>query len=92
MFLLFPAQIVPMGRADFEFLGRAVIEFVVKTLILSAALAMAGGVGLYVLFTFETTWALPALASWLTLVLLAVLATFVMQFAFRRFAVAETID
>jgi hypothetical protein len=39
-----------------------------------------------------TTLVLPGLASWLTLTLIGLLTLVALQFAFRRFAVAETID
>lgn len=90
--LLFPAKIVPMGRADFEFLGRAIVEFIVKTFIIIIALTMAFGVGAVTFMALKTTWVLPAVAGWLTLTFLGGLATIVMQYAFRRFVVAEVFD
>lgn len=92
IFLLFPAKPVPMGRADFEFLGRSLIEFILKAVVLLVAVSLAFGVGVYTLMTLKTTLVLPGLASWLTLALIAGLATIVMQFAFRRFVVAEAFD
>ena len=92
IFLLFPAKLVPMGRADFEFLGRSLIEFILKTVVILVALSLATGVGGFTFMTLRTTLVLPGLASWLALTSLAGLATIVMQFAFRRFVVAEAYD
>lgn len=90
--LLFPAKIVPMGRADFEFLGRSIVEFIVKTCIVIVSLSVAFGVGVYTFMALGTTWVLPAVAAWITLTLIASLATIAMQYAFRRFVVAESFD
>lgn len=92
IFLLFPAKPVPMGRADFEFLGRSLIEFIVKAAVILFAVSLAFGVGVFTFMTLRTTLVLPGLASWLTLTLIGGLATIVMQFAFRRFVVAEAFD
>ena len=92
IFLLFPAKLVPMGRADFEFLGRALVEFIVKIIIITIGLSVAAGVGVFTFMMLRTTWVLPGVASWLTLALIGALATIIMQYAFRRFVVAETFD
>jgi len=92
IFLLFPAKLVPMGRADFEFLGRSLIEFIMKTIVILVAVALAIGVGVFALMTLGSTLVLSGLASWLSLTLIAGLATIVMQYAFRRFVVAEAFD
>ncbi|MDU8944691.1 putative ABC exporter domain-containing protein [Ovoidimarina sediminis] len=90
--LLFPTKLVAMGRADFEFLGRSIVEFIAKTIFVFAAMAVSGAVGLVTFKMMETTLVLPGLASWLTLMLIGLLTLVALQYAFRRFAVAETID
>jgi hypothetical protein len=90
--LLFPIKLVPMGRADFEFLGRSIVEFIAKTVFVFAAMAVSGAVGLVAFIVMGTTLVLPGIASWLTLTLIGLLTLVALQFAFRRFAVAETID
>ena len=90
--LLFPTKLMGMGRADFEFLGRAIIEFIAKTIFILAAVAASGAVGLFAFNTVGTTLVLPGLASWLTLTLIGLLTLVALQYAFLRFAVAETID
>ena len=92
VFLLFPAKLIPMGRADFEFLGRSLLEFIVKTVIILFAMSVAVGVGAFALMTLKTTLVLTGVASWLTLTLFGGLTTIVMQYAFRRFVVAEAFD
>ncbi len=92
IFLLFPAKLVPMGRADFEFLGRALVEFIVKIIIILLAVSVAVGVGAFTFMRLSPTLVLAGVASWSTLTLIGGLATVVMQYAFRRFVVAETFD
>jgi hypothetical protein len=92
IFLLFPAKPVPMGRADFEFLGRSLIEFIMKTVVILVAVSLAFGVGVLTFMTLRSTLVLPGLAGWLTLTLIGGLATIMMKHAFRRFVVAETFD
>ena len=90
--LLFPTKLMGMGRADFEFLGRAIIEFIAKTIFILAAMAASGAVGLFAFNTVGTTLVLSGLASWLTLTFIGLLTLVALQYAFLRFAVAETID
>ena len=90
--LLFPTKLVAMGRADFEFLGRSIVEFIAKTLFVFAAMGASGAVGLVVFNLMGTTLVLAGLASWLTLTLIGCLTLVALQSAFRHFKVAETID
>ena len=90
--LLFPTKLVAMGRADFEFLGRSIVEFIAKTIFIFAAIMASGAMGLFTLRKIGNSLVLPGIASWLTLAVIGLLALVAMQFAFRRFAVAETID
>lgn len=92
IFLLFPAKLVPMGRADFEFLGRSLIEFILKMVVILIAVALALGVGVFTIMSLGGTLVLAGLVSWVSLALIAGLAVFVMQVAFRRFVVAEAFD
>ena len=90
--LLFPTKLVAMGRADFEFLGRSIVEFIAKTIFVVASMAASGAVGLVTFKMMGATSVLPIAASWLTLTLIGLLTSVALQYAFRRFAVAETID
>ena len=91
-FLLFPAKLIPMGRADFEFLGRTLVEFITKMIIVVLGVALAVVVASFTAALLKTTGLIPLVASWLTLALIGVLATVMMQWAFRRFVVAEAFD
>ena len=90
--LLFPTKLVAMGRADFEFLGRSIVEFIAKTIFVFASMAASGAVGLVTFKMMGATLVLTGVASWLTLTLIGLLTLVAMQYAFRRFAVAETVD
>ncbi|MEM6891710.1 MAG: hypothetical protein AAF636_26855 [Pseudomonadota bacterium] len=90
--LLVPTKLVAMGRADFEFLGRSIVEFIAKTIFVFTAVVASGAIGLVTSRMIGTTLVLPGLASWLTLSSIGLLTLVAMQCAFRRFAVAETID
>lgn len=90
--LLFPIKLVPMGRADFEFLGRSLVEFIAKAIVILAAAGASAAVGLYTLLTIGASLFPSVLAGWVTLTLIGLLMLVVMQYAFRRFAVAETVD
>ncbi|MCY4334447.1 MAG: hypothetical protein OXC60_07205 [Litoreibacter sp.] len=90
--LLFPTKLVAMGRADFEFLGRSIVEFIAKTVFIFAALTAAFAIGMFALKTMGTSLVLSGMASWLMLTVIGLLTLAALQFAFRRFAVAETID
>jgi hypothetical protein len=63
-----------------------------KSVVLILAVSLAVGVGIATYMAIKTTWVLPGLAGWVTLFLLAGLATILMQFAFKRFVVAESFD
>ena len=90
--LLFPIKLVAMGRADFEFLGRSIVEFIAKTIFIFVALAAAGAAGFFIFKVMGTSLVVAGLVSWLTLTFIGLLTLVALQFAFRRFAVAETID
>jgi len=90
--LLFPTKLIAMGRADFEFLGRSIVEFIAKSIFVFVALAVSGAVGLLTTRLTGTTLVFPGVATWFTLTLIGLLTVAALQLAFRRFAVAETID
>ena len=89
--LLFPTKLVAMGRADFEFLGRSIVEFLAKTAFIFAAITASIFVGILFRLT-RSEWIIPGIAGWITLTLIGLLTLAALQYAFRRFAVAETID
>ena len=90
--LLFPTKLVAMGRADFEFMGRSLVEFIAKTILVFVALALSGAAGVVTYIALQSGWVLAGVAGWLTLTVLGLLTLVAMQSAFRRFAVADTIE
>lgn len=91
IFLFFPANLLPVGRVDFEFLGRTLVDFIAKTIIIVTAMATSSAAGYAALQASGNAWAWFALASWLVLALLALLTVPLLAFAFRRFRVSQTI-
>lgn len=92
VYLLFPTKLVAMGRADFEFLGRSIVEFIAKSILILAAIAASGTVGIFMFKKFGLNLFLAGLTSWVTLTVFGFLTLAALQLAFNRFAVAETID
>ena len=92
VFLLFPSKLVPVGRVDFDFIGRNLVEFVLKTFIVFTVIAIARSVGIAAqrftgefFFTFGIT-------SWLMLTYCAAMFIPMMAWAFRRFNVSDAIE
>ena len=92
MFLLVPSRPVPVGRVDFEFMGRTVAEYIGKSIILVAIVAAAIAVGVNVLHVTNHTLSLAVGAS--IAVLLGCLVVFLAlcALAYRNFEVTETVE
>jgi len=91
VFLLFPARPVPVGRVDFEFMGRTVAEYFGKATVMIAAIAVSGAIGLKVLTGLDGSVVLSLLVSWLVLAGVALSLIGLGGLAFRRFNVSETV-
>jgi hypothetical protein len=89
IFLLLPARPVPVGRVDFEFMGRTLAEYFGKVAILIATVAAAAALGLKVLGATGEVHAALATA-WLTLAAPGVVLVGLCALAFRRFQVSDT--
>ena len=89
LFLLFPTPLVPVGRVDFDFLGRTLVEFMVKTTLLIGACALAAGAGMKVLDMTERSWPAFAGVAWFSLALMALLMLPLLSWAFERFDVSR---
>ena len=89
LFLLFPTPLVPVGRVDFDFLGRTMVEFMVKTTLLIGACALAAAAGMRVLAVTERSWLAFAGVAWLALVLMALLMLPLLSWAFARFDISR---
>jgi hypothetical protein len=89
VFLLLPARPVPVGRVDFEFMGRTLAEYFGKVAILIATVAASAALGLKVLGATGEVHAALATA-WLTLAAPGVVLVGLCALAFRRFQVSDT--
>lgn len=90
IFLLFPAKLLPVGRADFEFIGRMLVDFVVKTIVIVSAGAVAIAAGLAALEAGEAwIWFVAASLTVLSVTGLALLP--LLALGFRRFRISQTI-
>lgn len=89
IFLLFPTALVPVGRVDFDFLGRTMVDFAVKTAFLIAGCSLAAGAGMLVLEATNRSWIAFAAVAWCSLVLIALALLPVMSWAYDRFDVSR---
>src|SRR5690606_23980603 len=83
--LAFPTKLMPIGRVDFDFIGRTLLDFILKTIIIVTAVVGAGAVGYAALNATGQSWFWFALASWLTIAGLGLLTVPSLGYAFRRF-------
>lgn len=89
LFLLFPTPLVPVGRVDFDFLGRTLVEFAVKTTLLISGCGLAAAAGMLVLNATDRSWLAFALVAWFSLLVIALLTVPVLSWAFDRFNVSR---
>lgn len=89
--LVFPTTLLPVGRVDFDFLGRTLMDFIAKTVIIVTVLVAAGLAGRAMLFATDYAWLLSASVSWLTIAIPAMLTVPLLAVAFRRFNVSEAV-
>ncbi|MGR9088843.1 MAG: hypothetical protein ACU841_17505 [Gammaproteobacteria bacterium] len=88
-FLLFPAPLVPVGRADFDFLGRTLAGFVVTSTVLIGSCFLAAAAGQAAVVASGWTWPGFVAAAWLTLALIALMMLPLLSWAFNRFDVGR---
>ena len=85
LFLLMPTRLVPVGRLDFDFLGRTLLEFFLKSVVLVAAVAVAAGAGVACLFAWPGHPLSSAAVAVLVLCLQAAAVVGALTLAYRRF-------
>ena len=90
LFLLFPTPLVPVGRIDFDFLGRTLVDFATKTTLLISGCGLAAAAGMLVLNATDRSWLAFALVAWLALVLIALLIVPALSWAYDRFNVSRS--
>lgn len=84
-FLLFPAPLVPVGRADYDFIGRTIVGSAVTVGVLTAGCLLAAGTGYLASTLIGMTWPVFVTAACLFLFLLASMALPLLSRAFSRF-------
>lgn len=89
-FLLFPAPLVPVGRADFDFLGRTLLEFVVKSAILMGSCFLAAEAAHFIISGMTGSWSAFAIVAWFILTLMGLLLLPLLNQAFQRFDVSRS--
>lgn len=88
-FLFFPARLVPVGRADFDFLGRTLIGYAVTTTFLIVSCGLAAGAGHVALNAMGWPWPAFVIVAWLSLMLIALLMLPLLSWAFNRFDISR---
>lgn len=88
IFLLFPTRLVPLGRVDFEFFGRMLVEFAIKCSLIAAACCLAVILGAVAYRAAGQSWALFGLVAWLVLSSAAIATLPCVGWAYRRFDVS----
>ena len=84
-FLLAPTRMVPVVRVDFDFLGRTLADFMVKSFALAFALGIALLTARYALKQWPDQFTLAAVTGITALFLQSALAVGLMSEAYRRF-------
>jgi hypothetical protein len=89
LFLLFPTPLVPVGRVDFDFLGRTMVEFAIKTALLLGGCGLAVAAGIQVLNATGRNWLAFAIVTWCVLTLIATVLLPLMSRAYARFDISR---
>lgn len=85
LFLLFPAPLTPVGRLDFEFFGRSLIEFFVRMLVISLACGASLALGSVVASQIGDLLLGLGLAFWAVFSTATALMVPALAWAFERF-------
>jgi hypothetical protein len=88
-FLLFPAPLVPVGRADFDFMGRTLAGYALTAVFLVIGSLLAAGSGYRVAQAAGLGWSAFLIIAWLVLSLIAMMGVPLLGWAFRQFDVAR---
>jgi hypothetical protein len=88
-FLLFPAPLVPVGRADFDFMGRTLVGYAVTATVLIGSCLLAAGAGYLAVKATGLSWPVFAAAGWVSLTLIAATMLPLLGWAFNRFDVSR---
>jgi hypothetical protein len=88
-FLLAPVRLVPVGRVDFDFLGRTLIDFLLKCLVLGAASILMLMTGWLVWSILPESLLTAALIMLIVLAFETILSLGAVTLAYRRFDITR---
>jgi hypothetical protein len=88
-FLLFPAPLVPIGRMDFDFIGRTLVGCAITTTILIAGCILSAGAGYLAVNAMGLPWYAFMVMAWLSLTLIALMTLPLLGWAYNRFDVSR---
>lgn len=88
-FLLFPASLVPVGRADYDFIGRTIVGSAITVTILIGSCVLAVGIGYLAARAIGLSWPTFVVAAWFSLTLLSSMMLPLVSWAFNRFDVSR---
>jgi hypothetical protein len=88
-FLFFPAPLVPVWRFDFDFLGRTMIEFALKSTILIGSCFLSVSAGQLAISDMGLPWPAFVVTAWFSLTLIALMTLPLLSWAFNRFDVSR---
>ncbi len=89
IFLFNPSRVVPMGRVDFEFFGRMLIETMLKVFVLFLGLVGGFILGRIIFVSCGQILLLATTASGLFILVLGMFITLIATWMFRRFDITE---
>lgn len=88
VFLLFPVRLVAATPGDFQHIGRAMVESILKIVMLGVGCGLAAGLGGLAYWLSGWSWPAFLITSWLSLAVIAVAIVPCIAWAYRRFDVS----
>lgn len=88
VFLLFPARMTPATPGDLQHVGRAMVEMMVKMLVLALGCGVAAGLGGIAYLLCGSSWIAAVAVSWSVLVLQCAILVPCVAAAYRKFDVS----
>ncbi len=89
-FLIFPAPLVPVGRVDFDFLGRNLVQFAVTSSLLIGGCSIPAISGLILIKQYGFSWTMAVLSAWLVLCAISLLTLPLNCWCFSRFKIVRS--
>lgn len=89
LFLLQPNRLLPVGRLDFDFLGRTLFEFLCKSVILTSVVYLAFSTASWILKATHGSWILFTVAFFGVLLMACIAIVFCLAFAYTKADVSK---